>query len=108
MRKLYLWLPFLPFALFWFGALLNVLAVTVNHGAMPVLMPSVWDVVAPGSILDHRHTAWGPGVHLAILCDWIAWWDGSMASLGDMCLWLGEWLQIPVIAFWLGLVWKSE
>jgi hypothetical protein len=102
------WIILLPFALFYLGAALNVLALTANWGVMPVVIPASWDQVSPGTILDPRHISWHSAVHLAVLCDWIRWYNG-MVSPGDLLLWLGDWIQPYGIGAWVGVnLWGSH
>lgn len=99
------WLILLPFALYYLGAALNILAVTANYGVMPVVVPVSWDPLLnqAGVLLNTRHISWHSSVHLAVLCDWIQWFDGSVQSPGDMLLSLGDWLQPYGLGAWVGV-----
>lgn len=102
-KKSLWWIPLIPSLLIVLGAFLNILAVTVNKGYMPVVIPAGWGSFAPGAIVDARHVSWSSDVHLAFLCDWIQWFDSSVCSPGDMLLFLGDFLQIPVLCFWAAI-----
>lgn len=97
------WLILLPFALYYLGATLNILAVTANYGVMPFVLPASWEPMSPGTIADPRHIVWHSGVHLSLLCDWIQWYRGNVCSPGDLLLWLGDWLQPYGLGAWVGV-----
>ena len=50
MKKLRLWILLLPFALYYLGDGMNILAVTANNGGMPVYMPVTWPGACDESI----------------------------------------------------------
>lgn len=102
MRRL--WLLWLPWALFFLGVAFNVLVITANHGSMPVVVPVTMGAVDPGAIMDQVHVVWSSSVHLALLADWIQIpWLG-VASPGDLLLWLGDWLRLPLASAYIALV----
>jgi hypothetical protein len=103
-----------PFLLFWLGAVLNILAISANHGMMPVRIPASWPVlmndgnpISPGMILDEIHIAWYHGVHLWFLCD-IFQRRGDVFSIGDVCLWVSEWITPYCIGGWLAIEWALQ
>ena len=122
MRKLRLWILVLPFLLFYLGVGMNILAVTVNQGEMPVYMPlgfvhacdtdvdffglkvHVVQQCKEGQLIDDRHTVAGPNTHLKPLVDWIQLAGSSVVSPGDCFLWLGDFLTLPLCFTWLGLL----
>lgn len=105
LKSLKLWMPILPFVLFYLGAFCNILAITVNHGTMPVTVPLGMDPPAPGTLLDGVHAQWSNGVHLAFLCDWIVILHATgVCSPGDLLLWAGDFLQIPMFFAWLSFL----
>ena len=126
MKKLRLWILLLPFALYYLGAGMNILAVTANNGGMPVYMPVTWPgacdesidvfgmklqrhvICEEGHVLDHKHIVAGPSTHLVILTDWIQIAGDSVVSPGDCLLWLGDWLTIPMMGAWFGLLLLKE
>lgn len=108
-----------PYAIFGFGILLNVLAITVNQGYMPVASSSIFAdcgdavkfaaciVPAPGDVIDEIHRAMQSSDHLKILCDWIQLPRTAVCSPGDLFLWLGQWLEKPALVTWLAILWKE-
>lgn len=101
MKKL--WLLLTPWLLYYFGIVLNVLVISANQGVMPVVMPRASVAILgtqPGDLLDRVHSVYQASDHLFLLCDWIQVpWIGT-CSLGDMFLWLGDFLMWPcAIAF---------
>jgi hypothetical protein len=114
----------LPFLLQGIGTVFNVLVVTVNHGAMPVVIPigvsqlkddpythheAPIETYTPGQVLDDRHTVYDPkDIHLVVLCDWIEvpWWGA--VSPGDLLLWLGDISTTPLICVWLCLLYVGK
>lgn len=120
MKKLRLWVLLLPFVLFYLGIGLNLLVITVNDGAMPVVMPfssKCSDTVefmgheleAPrpcnsGETLDRVHRVAQNSDHLKFLEDWIQVPHVGVCSPGDCLLWLGDWMTYPFIAAWFALL----
>ena len=112
----YKWFLLSPFILYGIGAFLNVLAVTVNKGTMPVIMPlSFWQDLAElevklpaGAMIDEVHKIMIHSDRLKFLCDWIQLPHVGTASPGDMFIWLGEWSRDFVIGAWLALVYKDH
>ena len=126
MKKLRLWVLLLPFVLYYLGAGLNLLVITVNDGAMPVVMPfssqcadaprdvdflgmkihvpvSLRDC-KPGETLDHVHRVAIESDHLKWLEDWIQVPGLGICSPGDCFLWLGDFLTYPLVAAWFALL----
>ena len=87
------------------GTAMNILAITVNHGQMPVLVPVQMGPFAPGMTMDAIHVTWSESVRFWFLCDWIyVRWIG-VVSPGDCVLWLGEWLSPYIIGAAMALLW---
>jgi hypothetical protein len=102
-----------PYVLYGLGVFLNVLVITANQGYMPVAASAIIDNrfglgSHPGEILDNIHRCMQASDHLKILADWIQIPRESVASPGDLCLWLGEWLQVPSFVVWLTMLWKDS
>jgi hypothetical protein len=113
-RKLFALLA-APWALFGFGLSLNVLAISVNHGTMPVAIPTgMQDAIdaatAAGLIhngmIDGIHKVMVAGDHLKFLCDWIQLPGIGTASIGDLFLWLGDALKVPAALVVLVKMWE--
>ena len=64
MKKLRLWILLLPFALYYLGAGMNILAVTANNGGMPVYMPVTW----PGAC-DESIDVFGMKLQRHVICE---------------------------------------
>lgn len=100
-----------PYLIFGLGVLLNVLAITANHGYMPVAASAIivnqFGVTTHGQILDEVHRCMTQSDHLKILCDWIQIPRESVCSPGDLCLWAGEWLMGPSFVAWLTMLWRD-
>ncbi len=110
LRIPYLALLAAPLALFGIGAALNILAISVNHGVMPVVWPtsSIQHAVAagwaPGMLIDDSHKLMEHGDHLKFLCDWINLPHVGTASIGDGFIYLSDYVQNYVYGAWLALV----
>jgi|SRR5271167_1565474 len=101
-----MWVLLLPFILYGFGAFLNVLVVSANHGMMPVVVPSSFAALnAPGMIMDDVHIVYDPAnARLTPLIDWIEVPHFGSYSPGDMFIYLGDWMTVPFIGGWFGLM----
>lgn len=113
LRIPYLWLLLLPFALFHLGEWLNILVVSVNHGTMPVLIPqAVWmsdHSLYAGQMLDGVHKIMQPGDHLKWLADIFTQNHATdITSVGDQCIWLGEWIKVPAVTAWFTTIAHSH
>jgi hypothetical protein len=102
-----------PYILLGLGFFLNVLVITVNQGYMPVASSSIINNMlmgpsSPGQVLDNIHRCMQSTDHLKFLADWIQVPRQSVASPGDLCLWLGDWLQTPSLVVWLAFLWKDH
>ena len=76
----------------------------LNHGRMPVLMPS--DLVESFGGFDDRHVLMTSATHLKFFCDWINLGSG-IASPGDILIWLGEATTNIGLAVWATLMIKD-
>ncbi len=110
LRIPYLYLLAAPLALWSIGAALNILAISVNHGMMPVVWPtsSIQEALAagwqPGMLIDGAHKVMEHGDHLKFLCDWVQIPHVGTASIGDGLLYLSDWVQNYVYGAWIALV----
>lgn len=106
----YFWLLAAPTALFAFGALLNILVTSANHGMMPVVVPTsqLQEMIqagwTSGSLMDEAHKVMEHGDHLKFLSDWIHIPGLGTASIGDGFLELSDWVQNYVYGAWIALV----
>jgi hypothetical protein len=82
-----------PQIIFWFGALLNQIAIVANGGVMPVQWYSATHAWGD----DPDHVIMTSATHLKVLCDWINL-HSSILSPGDVLLSLGDLTIGP--AFW--------
>jgi len=94
-----------PQAVYYFGALLNQIAVNANKGLMPVYMAScsigkAGQVIQGVRVLDEMHSCMTPASHFIILCDWINL-HASILSVGDVLLELGAMSVGPLFWIWI-------
>lgn len=125
-KKFRLWVLALPFLIFGLGVFSNVLVISVNHGMMPVMVPTAYMskvcntqspfdqlfetrpiaqvTCAPGTVMDDAHVVYDPDhTNLVILTDWIIIPHDGAYSPGDIALALGNWLTFPCLFAWLGV-----
>ena len=113
LRFPHFWLVASPYLAFYLGAVLNILAVTVNHGYMPVASSPIilrhldGIIPYPGIVIDEVHRQMQSSDHLKFLCDWIQIPRMSVCSPGDLFLWLGEWLEGWTFIAWLAFLWRD-
>lgn len=88
-----------PTFLYYLGGALNLIAMGVNHGQMPVLLP-----VDPG--FDDRHILMSSATHLKFFCDWLNLGEG-IASPGDLLVWLGDSTSTTCFAIWAAFMIKD-
>jgi hypothetical protein len=100
----YWYLLFSPIFLYYLGAFLNVGVMALNHGQMPVLMPTD---IASQLDFDARHVLMTSSTHLKFFCDWMNLGEG-VASPGDVLLWLSEAISTPCLAVWAALMIKDS
>lgn len=101
---------FTPYLIYGLGIALNVIAITANHGFMPVVYSAIFRsdmIIFPGMRIDEIHRVMQSTDHLKILCDWIQLPRTAVCSPGDVCEWLGDWLMGPAFIAWLTLLWKD-
>ena len=99
LRKTFLALILLPYALGFTGASLNQLVIVANNGKFPVLENSVWVAkdVAEGTLTedgmtDSVHCLMTKDTHLNLLADLFNLGNG-IYSIGDLMMMAGESLQ---------------
>ena len=104
-KDTYVWLVWIPLLLLALGIGMNFLAVTMNHGIMPVVLP-------PSSLIahkDHIHVAATANSRFLFLCDWIQLHASrNVASPGDFLISAGGFLKWPFVWIWLGLSWGQS
>lgn len=99
-KETYVWLVWIPFLLIGLGIGMNLLAVTMNHGIMPVVLPG-WGTIAGD---DKMHVAATANSRALFLCDWIhVYAAADVASPGDYLIRAGEFLRWPLVWIWAGL-----
>jgi Family of unknown function (DUF5317) len=99
-KESYVWLVWIPLVFIALGIGMNFLAVTMNHGVMPVVL------TGSGTLADQDkvHAAATANSRFLFLCDWIQLYAGTdVASPGDYLITAGEFLRWPVIWIWVGL-----
>lgn len=97
-----------PQAIYYFGALLNQIAVNANNGLMPVWygacsVGTSGKVMAGVRVLDDMHSCLTSATHYKILCDWINL-HASVLSPGDVLLALGDLVTVPAFWMWIAYV----
>jgi hypothetical protein len=104
-KETYVWLVWIPLLLLGLGISMNFLAVTMNHGIMPVVLP------ASGIIAheDNMHVAATANSRFLFLCDWIQLHASrDVASPGDFLITTGGFLKWPFVWMWLGFSWGQS
>jgi hypothetical protein len=101
-KESYVWLVWIPLLLLVLGISMNFLAVTMNHGVMPVVLP-------PSGAIAHKdkmHLAATANSRFLFLCDWIQLHTSrGVASPGDCLIAAGDLLKWPVVWMWVGVSW---
>ena len=95
-----------PTFIYYLGGALNLIAMGVNHGQMPVLMPS--DVAMAMGGFDDGHSLMTSASHLKFFCDWLHLNGIGVASPGDLLIWLGDAFSTPCFAIWAVLMIKDR
>jgi uncharacterized protein DUF5317 len=99
----YLYLLAAPALLWFFGYMLNAVAIGCNGGFMPVQGWTECVGHAAEERGDTMHTCMTPQTHLKILCDWV-YSPAGTASIGDGFEVAGEYSLYPCLFLWLGFV----
>jgi hypothetical protein len=100
-KETYVWLVWIPLILIGLGIGMNFLAVTMNHGVMPVVLPP-WGAIADK---DKMHVAATAHSRFLFLCDWIQHYaTGDVASPGDCLIRVGDFLKWPLVCMWVGFI----
>jgi hypothetical protein len=98
-KETHVWLVWIPLLLLVLGIGMNFLAVTMNHGIMPVVLPS-FGIIADR---DKIHVAATANSKFLLLCDWIQLYaTRNVASPGDFLITAGNFLKWPVVWIWIG------
>ena len=98
-KETHVWLVWVPLLVIGLGIGMNFLAVKMNHGTMPVVVP-------PSEMItkDKMHVAATANSRVLLLCDWIQLYAiGALASPGDFLISAGEFLKWPLVWMWIGL-----
>lgn len=91
-----------PQVVYWTGAALNQIALSVNGGHMPVFSSECSD--KPASVLDSSvHVCLTHATHLKFLCDWIRE-GGDILSVGDVFLFLASPCVAPLFWAWVTIL----
>ena len=104
MKFPYWYLLVIPTALYYLGSFLNVGVMALNHGQMPVLIPSD---LASQMDFDLRHVVMTAQTHFKFFCDWINLGEG-IASPGDILIWFGQATSNIGAAIWAALMLKDR
>jgi len=98
-KETYVWVVWIPLLLLVLGIGMNLLAVTMNHGIMPVVLPSC-GIIADK---DKMHVAATATSRFLLLCDWIQLHaPRKVASPGDYLITAGDSLKWPLVWIWVG------
>lgn len=99
LRKTYLWVLLLPYAVSYLGLASNQLVLIANHDTFPVLMRGTAATrIMPLGYDDEGHVLMTKDTHLNALGDIFDVHDGWI-SIGDMLLTLG--IKTESICFWV-------
>jgi len=95
----YVWLVWIPLLFLGLGIGMNFLAVTMNHGIMPVVLPPSGTIADK----DKMHVAATANSRFLFLCDWIQLHaTRDVASPGDYLIAAGDFLKWPLVWMWVG------
>ena len=98
-KETYVWVVWIPLLLLALGIGMNFLAVTMNHGIMPVVLPSCGTIADK----DKMHVAATANSRFLLLCDWIQLYaTRNVASPGDFLIAAGNFLKWPLVWIWVG------
>jgi Family of unknown function (DUF5317) len=98
-KETHVWLVWIPLLLLALGIGMNFLAVTTNHGIMPVVLPPSTTIANE----DKMHLAATADSRFLFLCDWIHLHaTGKVASPGDYLITAGDLLKWPLVWIWVG------
>lgn len=118
LRKTFLWILLLPYALGFLGAASNQLVFLVNHGKFPVMLNPVdavvWQPNVEGMLTDYnpltqereidpRHCAMTSATHLNWLADIFDFHEGKV-SIGDLLIDSRAAILPYCWGIWLGLI----
>jgi hypothetical protein len=109
LRRTFLWILLLPYALGYLGAASNQLVLVANHGCFPVMMNGAWtDHTHPdpstGMLADDSvHCEMTSQTHLNFLADVFNFHAGIL-SIGDLLLDAGDAMLPYTWGIWLGLI----
>jgi hypothetical protein len=99
-KETYVWVLWIPLLLLVLGIGMNFLALTMNHGIMPVVLPSCGTIAEK----DKMHVAATAHSRILFLCDWIQLHAArNVASPGDFLITIGNFLKWPLVWMWVGL-----
>ena len=102
LRTSFLWILLVPYGIFGLGILSNQVVLQANHDAFPVMvnpvklaeiLPDGTKLLPPGQsqMIDTVHCTMTKDTHLNVLAD--VFDLGSIYSIGDFGIMLGEWLN---------------
>lgn len=101
-KESYVWLVWIPLLLLGLGIGMNLLAVAMNHGTMPVVLPHLGMIGGN----DKMHVAATANSRFLFLCDWIQLHATKrVVSPGDFLITAGDSLKWPLVWMWVGLSW---
>jgi uncharacterized protein DUF5317 len=104
-KATYVWLVWIPPLLLGLGIGMNFLAVTMNHGIMPVVLPPSGTIADK----DKMHVAATANSRFLFLCDWIQLHaTRDVASPGDCLITAGDFLKWPLVWMWVGFSWGQS
>jgi hypothetical protein len=104
-KKTHVWLVWIPLLLLGVGIAMNTLAVTMNHGIMPVVLPPA-GLIAEN---DNMHVAATANSRFLVFCDWIQLHATKrVVSPGDFLITAGDFLKWPLVWLWAGFSWGQS
>lgn len=106
LRKTFLWILLLPYALGFLGAASNQLVLVANHGKFPVQLNPRWNTeMEPDAagMIDNVHCVMSAETHLNLLAD-IFNFHTTIKSIGDLLLGYGDDMTPYCWGIWLGLI----
>lgn len=106
LRKTFLWILLLPYALGFLGAASNQLVLVANHGKFPVMLNPRWNTnQQPDSdgMIDDVHCVMSAETHLNLLSDIFNFHHGIL-SVGDLLLGWSDDMLPYTWGIWLGLI----
>jgi hypothetical protein len=109
LRRTFLWILLLPYALGYLGAASNQLVLVANHGKFPVMRNPVVEALTPNlqGMTDSVHCFMTDETHLNLLADIFNFKSAGIWSIGDLAMEASEETLPYCWGIWLGLILAS-